>query len=121
MIKFKKGTYKILYSHTCNKKNVEVLELNGYVFEYNGYKFGISKEAYNSNKELIKSSDWCITELSTGLGLRLYAETKEDVEGLLEKFDFSIFNNPEFKPHIEEARQTIKKSQMGGLLGRIKR
>ena len=119
MITFKKGKYKILCNfNPQDKDDIVVKEVDGLLFDYNGISFGMSKYFYDNIDVLKKSDTYIISDISTGLSIRIYPKSKNEVETLLEEHIgiFDILNNNE---RLNEARRIINKSNLGGLFNKI--
>ena len=67
-----------------------------------------------------KSDTYIISDISTGLSIRIYPKSKNEVETLLEEHIgiFDVLNNTN-NERLNEARHIINKSKLGGLLNKI--
>lgn len=121
MITFKKGKYKILCNfNPQDKDDIVVREVDGLLFDYNNISFGMSKYFYDDTDVLKKSDTYIISDISTGLSIRIYPKSKNEVETLLEEHIgiLDVLNNTN-NERLNEARRIINKSKLGGLLNNI--
>lgn len=121
MITFKKGKYKILCNfNPQDKDDIVVREVDGLLFDYNDISFGMSKYFYDNTDVLKKSDTYIISDISTGLSIRIYPKSKNEVETLLEEHIgiLDVLNNTN-NERLNEARRIINKSKLGGLLNKI--
>ena len=81
MLKFKKGSYKILgHFNPDDRQAIIIKQVDGYLFEYNGRQFGTTKQYYNTVGELNIFEDYSVTDIKSGLSVNIYAKSRDDIE-----------------------------------------
>ena len=120
MLKFKKGSYKILgHFNPDDRQAIIIKQVDGYLFEYNGRQFGTTKQYYNTVGELNIFEDYLVTDIKSGLSVNIYARSRDDIESIFEKRKDIIFAQFE-KDKIKQAEDIIRNSYLGGLFNILK-